>query len=69
MLLYWAGLQVLSGVGSIGDASAGVAFWAHVGGFATGLLLAKPFSSADHVAAHGARRWRPERLLRERTSR
>lgn len=65
MLLYWAGLQVLSGLASIGDASAGVAFWAHVGGFATGMLLAKPFSREDRVAAHEAQRWRPKRILSE----
>jgi membrane associated rhomboid family serine protease len=63
MLLYWAGLQVLSGLGSIGDASAGVAFWAHVGGFATGMLLAKPLSRADRVAVHEAQHWRPKRVL------
>jgi membrane associated rhomboid family serine protease len=65
MLLYWAGLHVLSGLGSIGDASAGVAFWAHVGGFATGMLLAKAFSRADRVAAHEAQHWRPKRMLWE----
>jgi membrane associated rhomboid family serine protease len=33
MLLYWVGLQVLSGFVSLGNqAGAGVAFWAHVGG-------------------------------------
>jgi membrane associated rhomboid family serine protease len=65
MLVYWAGLQVLSGLASIGDASAGVAFWAHVGGFTAGMLLVKPFVQADRVAAHEAQRWRPKRMLWE----
>lgn len=66
MLLYWAGLQFLSGLASIGDATgAGVAFWAHVGGFTAGILLAKPFVEADRVAARETRRWRPKRVLWE----
>jgi membrane associated rhomboid family serine protease len=42
----WFVLQLFSGVASIGmpDIS-GTAFWAHIGGFAAGLLLAKLFSS------------------------
>ncbi len=66
MLLYWAGLQFLSGLASIGDANgAGVAFWAHAGGFTAGILLAKPFVEADRVAVHETRRWRPKRVLWE----
>lgn len=42
-ILYWFGLQLLSGVLSLGQTAdvGGVAFWAHVGGFATGVILAK----------------------------
>ncbi len=66
MLLYWAGVQFLSGLASIGDATgAGVAFWAHVGGFAAGMILAKPFVHADRVATRESRRWRPKRVLWE----
>ena len=66
MLLYWAGLQFLSGLASTGDATgAGVAFWAHVGGFTAGILLAKPFVDADRLAARKVRRWRPKRVLWE----
>lgn len=63
MLLFWAGLQVLSGVASIGtEAGGGVAFWAHVGGFGAGVVLVKLFARSDRVAAHEAHRWRPRRV-------
>lgn len=43
MLGYWFLLQLLSGVGSLAITaqSGGVAFWAHVGGFITGVIVAK----------------------------
>ncbi|KKR30609.1 hypothetical protein A2715_00285 [Candidatus Woesebacteria bacterium RIFCSPHIGHO2_01_FULL_39_32] len=42
MLLYWFITQLFSGVGSIAIAqTGGVAFWAHVGGFASGWIIAK----------------------------
>ena len=40
MLLYWLGIQLLSGTMTLGEASAGgVAWWAHIGGFAAGAIL------------------------------
>ncbi len=33
----------------------GVAFWAHVGGFAAGLILVRPFERAEHVKSRKAR--------------
>jgi len=42
LFLYWIGLQVLSGLGSIRDVAAergGVAYFAHIGGFVAGMLL------------------------------
>ena len=64
MLLVWIGLQLLSGlpqlssVGS-GGATGGVAFWAHIGGFAAGVVLIKLFQNPvlvrAHTAAHGGR--------------
>jgi len=43
----WFALQLFSGVSSLsaaaGAASGGVAWWAHVGGFLIGLIMAKPF--------------------------
>lgn len=44
MLGYWFVLQILSGVGSIGgleEGIGGVAYFAHIGGFAFGYLIAK----------------------------
>ena len=43
MLGYWFVLQVLSGAVSLpfSSDSGGVAFWAHVGGFVTGVVIAK----------------------------
>jgi membrane associated rhomboid family serine protease len=64
MLLYWAFLQLASGVVSLaGSAIGGVAFWAHLGGFAAGIVLIKLFERPDHVAAHQAHTWRPRRTL------
>ncbi len=38
----WFLVQFLSGIGSLGVASAGgVAWWAHIGGFVAGLLFAR----------------------------
>ena len=42
MLIYWFGIQLFSGVGSIGDTQAsqgGTAFFAHIGGFVAGIVL------------------------------
>ncbi len=60
LIAFWFMLQVFNGVAAIGpdtQASAGIAFWAHVGGFVTGLSLAlvlRPFS-------HEPRRYRRRR--------
>jgi membrane associated rhomboid family serine protease len=46
VLLWWIGIQVLSGLpqlGRVAESSGGVAFWAHIGGFAAGLLMIKLF--------------------------
>jgi membrane associated rhomboid family serine protease len=51
VLLYWLGLQLLMGLpelaGMGSDMSGGVAVWAHVGGFAAGLLLIKLFARRE----------------------
>jgi membrane associated rhomboid family serine protease len=61
MLIYWALLQVLGGVTSIGAEGGGVAFWAHLGGFLAGVVLVKVFERRDRVMAHTARHWQPRR--------
>jgi membrane associated rhomboid family serine protease len=40
-LLLWIVIQVLSGLGVGAAASSGIAWWAHVGGFFTGMLLVR----------------------------
>jgi membrane associated rhomboid family serine protease len=61
MLLYWVGIQILSGVLSPA-AGSGVAFWAHVGGFLAGAILVKPFTRSDRVTEHTAQQWQPRRM-------
>lgn len=49
VLLYWFGLQVLGGLPELlapsPNLAGGVAVWAHVGGFVTGVLLARAFEN------------------------
>lgn len=48
----WFLVQFLSGLGSLATVSSGgVAWWAHVGGFILGALLAKPFAPPRRRAA------------------
>jgi membrane associated rhomboid family serine protease len=66
MLLYWIGIQTLSGVvGLFGEERGGVAFWAHIGGFVAGILLVKLFARPNDVAEHRSRHWRPQGRVRE----
>jgi membrane associated rhomboid family serine protease len=45
-ILLWFGLQLYSGLATVGAAAvSGVAFWAHVGGFLAGLLLTGMFAA------------------------
>ena len=43
-LPFWFVLQLFSGLGSLGGDAAGVAFWAHVGGFVAGVVLVRVFA-------------------------
>ena len=60
VLLLWIGLQLVSGLPQLTsvnpDVSAGVTFWAHIGGFVAGLLLVKLFARSDYIAQHRAMR-------------
>lgn len=48
MLIYWFALQLFGGFGSITEASqGGVAFFAHVGGFVTGIVLVKVMGTRE----------------------
>ena len=42
MLMLWLGMQVIGGIGASSD-EAGVAYWAHAGGFVAGMVLLIPF--------------------------
>jgi rhomboid family protein len=62
MLIYWAFLQVAGGVTSVvSEQSGGVAFWAHLGGFAAGVVLIKVFERRDRVAQHMSHHFHPAR--------
>lgn len=54
VLVYWFLLQVLEGMSQLGpmrpEISGGVAVWAHVGGFVTGVLLVRTFTRRAAVA-------------------
>lgn len=45
MLGYWIFFQVIGGVGTLGVSGGGIAFFAHIGGFAAGYLLTKVMTS------------------------
>ncbi len=60
MLGYWFLLQILGGIPALQGSGGGVAFWAHVGGFAAGIALLPLFRVPERVAAH--RRHVAERL-------
>ncbi len=54
MLGYWFLLQVLGGLPTLGGEGAGVAFWAHIGGFAAGAALVLVFRDRELLARHRA---------------
>jgi len=69
MLGYWFLLQVLGGVFSLGVASGGTAFWAHVGGFVAGIALVKIFSDSNRVESRQKRRGRTEQMFKRHSNR
>lgn len=52
----WFGIQFFSGIGSLHDPRAsslgGVAWWAHIGGFLTGMLLARIIGPSERRAVY-----------------
>ena len=63
MLIYWVGIQVVSGLsGLFAEERGGVAFWAHVGGFVAGVVLIKLFARPAEVQAHKQTHWEPRRV-------
>jgi membrane associated rhomboid family serine protease len=59
MLGYWFLLQLLGGASALGREGGGVAFWAHVGGFAAGALLVLLFRNPRLLKKHPYYGWRP----------
>jgi membrane associated rhomboid family serine protease len=57
MLGYWFLLQIVSGSLAVGAEGGGVAFWAHVGGFAAGALLSFVFRNREMLARHPNYGW------------
>ena len=62
MLIYWMVLQLVGGLGRLARKGGGVAFWAHVGGFVAGVVLAKVFTSNRRLQAHRTHHWEPRRV-------
>ncbi len=58
MLGYWFVLQLFGGFGSLGSEGGGTAFWAHVGGFAAGIVLVFPFRDPALLRRHPYHGWR-----------
>jgi membrane associated rhomboid family serine protease len=58
VLIWWFFVQVISALPQLSqvnpDVSSGVAVWAHVGGFITGMLLIKLFEKRSLVAERDA---------------
>lgn len=61
MLGYWIIVQFLSGLMSAEASGGGVAFWAHVGGFAAGAVLVLFFKDNRLLAKHPYHGWRQKR--------
>ncbi len=62
MLGYWLLLQLLGGFGSLGGEGGGVAFWAHVGGFAAGAVLVLLLRDPSLLAQHPHHGWSKQGL-------
>jgi len=58
MLIYWLLVQFVGGIGSIGNDEAGVAFWAHIGGFVTGAAMVWLFVNPQLLKQHAYYGWR-----------
>ena len=62
MLIYWTVLQMVSQAAStLTEQSGGVAYWAHLGGFAAGVVLIKLFERRDRIREHASHHWHPRR--------
>ena len=55
----WFVLQAFQGVGSLGTAGGGVAYWAHVGGFVLGMMVATGYKLVRRESLWPRRRRNP----------
>jgi membrane associated rhomboid family serine protease len=62
MLLYWAFIQLASGLMTVDGEGGGIAFWAHIGGFVAGAVLVRLLVRSDHLAEHEHHHWQPQQL-------
>ena len=60
MLGYWIAMQLIGGVTSMGSTGGGVAFWAHVGGFAAGCALVWVLKDDELLLNHPHHGWKQE---------
>ena len=63
MLGYWFFIQLLGGIPALAGAGGGIAVWAHVGGFVTGVILVKVLCNPQRAAACRGRKGRTERMV------
>ena len=57
MLGYWIAVQFVGGLSSLGSTGGGVAFWAHIGGFAGGAALVWLFKDDELLLNHPYHGW------------
>ena len=58
--IYWFGIQLLSGYGSIAQtqvADGGTAYFAHIGGFVAGMILVSVMGTRNRYVRHVESRW------------
>ena len=65
MLGYWILLQLLEGIPSIGSNSGGIAFWAHIGGYISGLILVYFFKDDELLTNHKFYGWSKSKDISE----
>ncbi|MBU4555668.1 MAG: rhomboid family intramembrane serine protease, partial [Actinobacteria bacterium] len=59
---FWFVLQIAQGLSALGGTmETGVAWWAHVGGFAAGIVLVAPLVTRDVITRRQARKARAKR--------
>jgi membrane associated rhomboid family serine protease len=61
ILLYWFALQFFSGIGSVGYSQVsqgGVAWFAHIGGFISGMILIMTMGTRERYSRRGDLTWR-----------